>query len=105
MRSLIITRKAQIDIWTTVAWLNQRYRPATAAKWYAAIMEAVDGALHLPGQRPELDDLSVGIDLREKIVRRYRGVVYRILYSFDNTTVTIHRIRNSSQDRLTEDDF
>ena len=46
-----------------------------------------------------------GVDLLERLVRRYRGIVCRILYSFDDDSLTVHRVRNASQDSLGEDDF
>ena len=106
MRSLIITQKAQRDIWRTMDWLETRYRPAVANKWYFAIMRSAEALQQQPAPHPVPDELSLpGIGLREKLIRRYRGVVYRILYSFDDSTVTIHRVRNAVQDSLTEDDF
>ena len=106
MRSLIITRKAQTDILTTMDWLQSRYRHDVAAKWHRAILGAADDLGQYPDQHPVPDSIDVpGLALRERLVRRYRGVVYQILYSFDDETVTIHRIRNASRDALTADDF
>jgi len=106
MRSLIITRKAQSDILATIDWLETRYRPSVAMKWHLAILNAADDLRPYADRHPAPDGITIaGLDLREKLVRRYRGIVYRILYTFDDVTVTIHRVRNASQDSLTDDDF
>ncbi len=106
MRSLIITRKAQFDIWRNMEWLETEYRPAVASKWHAAILRAAGGLQKNPDPHPSPEDIALRVvDLREKLVRYSRGIVYRIIYSFDDNTVTIHRVRNASQDSLTEDDF
>jgi len=50
----------------------------------------------------EAEDL--GIELRQALYGKRRQV-YRILYTFDGTTVHVHRVRHAAQDRLTADDI
>ena len=64
------------------------------------------GLLDRPDRHPMCDEMSLpGVDLLERLVRRYRGIVCGILYSFDDDSLTVHRVRNASQDSLGEDDF
>ena len=105
-RKLAVTRKAYSDLRQTAKWLKAEYSDRTASRWQVAMWDAFDELLAIPDRYAAYEDvLIVDIELRERIVRRYRGIVYRIFYSFDDATVTIHRIRNASKDALTEDDF
>ena len=66
MRSLIISRKAQFDILSTMAWLESHYRSAVAASWYDSILRAADALRPNPEQHPTPDGIVVsGLDLRE----------------------------------------
>ena len=57
-----------------------------------------------PDRCPLADEAGdFGLDLRELLYGRRRGV-YRILFTIDGQTVTIHRIRHAAQDRLSPDD-
>jgi len=68
--------------------------------------DAFDKLLDQPDRYSVCEEMSLpGVDLRERLVRRYRGIVYRILYSFDDKSVTIHRVRNAAQDSLSADDL
>jgi hypothetical protein len=57
------------------------------------------GAVPAAGEATEL-----GIDLRALMSGR-RPHVFRILFTFDAATVTVHRVRHAAQDRLTDDDI
>jgi plasmid stabilization system protein ParE len=105
-RVLDLTRKANRDMDETMEWLRMGYTARAAARWQIAIGKALLEVQTNPERYSECENMSIsGVDLREKLVRRYRGVVYRILYSFDENAVTIHRVRNASQDSLGEDNF
>ena len=106
MRNLDVSPAAAKDIRGTGHWLRKQYRLTVSLSWTDAMFAAFQKLVHNPEMHPVAEELDFGeIFFREMIVRRFRGVVYRILYSFDDTTVTIHRIRNAAQDPLTEDDF
>lgn len=105
-RQLAVTRNAFQDLRETAGWLQATYSNRAASQWQVAMWNAFDKLLDHPDRYSVCEEMSLpGVDLRERLVRRYRGIVYRILYSFDDDTVTIHRVRNASQDSLTEDDF
>jgi plasmid stabilization system protein ParE len=54
---------------------------------------------------PEADEAaSLDRDLRFRTIGRRRHV-YRILFTLDDKTVTVHRIMHAAQDWLTEDDL
>jgi hypothetical protein len=59
----------------------------------------------LPGDDAPLADeaADLGLELRQLLFGRRRGV-YRILFTIDGQTVTIHRVRHAAQDRLSPDD-
>ena len=105
-RNIRTTGRAEGDLDRTMLWLTRKYSRRTAGRWHAAILSAIrslaDGAERCP---PADEAEALGLDLRELLVRRYRGVVYRVLYTIDGDTVTVHRIRNASQDSLTEHDL
>lgn len=83
-----------------------RYSNRTASRWQVAMWDAFDKLLDQPDRNSVCEEMSLpGVDLREKLVRRYRGIVYRILSSFDDKSVTIHRVRNAAQDSLSADDL
>lgn len=105
-RLLILTRKAYRDIDHTLEWLGEGYSSQAASRWQKAIGKAMLELLEHPDPHPAPEEMSLpGVDLRERLVRRYRGIVYRILYSFDDKSVTIHRVRNAAQDSLSADDL
>ncbi len=103
---LILTRNAYRDLDHTLEWLRVGYSSLAATRWQKAIGKAMIELLDQPDRYPLCEEMSLpGVDLRERLVRRYRGIVYRILYSFDDATSTIHRVRNAAQDSLSEDDL
>ena len=106
MRDLEVSPAAEKDIRVTGRWLQVQYRVAVAVRWTNAMRAAFQKLVQNPEMHPVAEELDFGeLVFHEMIVRRFRGVVYRIIYSFDDTTVTIHRVRNAVQDSLTEDDF
>ena len=106
MRNLVVSPAAEVDLRVTGHWLKNQYRLAVAVRWTDAMRAAFQKLVRHPEMHPVAEELDFGeLVFREMIVRRFRGVVYRIIYNFDDSTVTIHRIRNAAQDNLTEDDF
>jgi len=56
-------------------------------------------------QWPEADEAAaLGLHLRCRTGGR-RPHVYRILFTFDDTTLDVFKIRHASQDYITEDDL
>jgi len=58
-----------------------------------------------PHSFPQAEEfVADGLDLRELLIGRRRGIVHRVLFTIESETVTIHRVRHASQDQMTEDD-
>ena len=97
------TRRALADVDASLAWLSSRSAPA--ARWRAGLIGRVAALEQSPDRYPLADEAAeLGIDLRELIYGRRRGV-YRILFTIDGSTVHIHRVRHAAQDRLKPDDI
>jgi plasmid stabilization system protein ParE len=96
---------AEADVQSVIAFIARRVSPAAAARWHARVT-AVMGRLSADaGQWPEADEgADLGLDLRCRLFGR-RHKVYRILFTYDDQTVTVLRVRHAAQDRLTADDF
>ncbi|MFO0821740.1 MAG: hypothetical protein U0792_01250 [Gemmataceae bacterium] len=65
----------------------------------------IDCSPTTPDRCPQADEAAdLCIDLRVLVSGRRRKA-FRILFTFDATTVNVHRVRHAAQDRLTEDDI
>lgn len=103
-RTLIIQPRAYFDIRLAVAWLTKHVSPASAAKWQARIFHAVHSLVSKPERCPEADEAAkIGLDLRVLLAGR-RPHVYRILFTFDASTVTVLRVLHSARDHVDADD-
>ena len=103
--AILVLPAAEADIRRNVRWMVQHVSDASAAKWHAAIYAAIAKLSHDPQRCPraeEADDL--GIDLRERLCGRWRQV-FRILFTIDEETVIVHRVRHAAQDWITADDL
>jgi len=93
------TPRTDADIDAAVQWRSQR-SPQAAARWHAGILARIRSLATNPDRCPLADEAAdLGVDLRELPYGRRRDV-YRILFTIDGQTVTIHRIRHAAQDRL-----
>ena len=103
--TIVVTRRAEADIDSAVRWMA-RHRSATiAARWHLGIRQAIRSLRNEPARCPVADEaVGVGIELRELIHQR-RRTVYRVLFTVGETEVTILRVRNAAQDRLTDADI
>lgn len=97
--ALRTTRRADADIDAAVGWLSER-SAAAAARWHAGALTAVRSLETNPKRCPLADEAAdLGLELRQLLFGRHRGV-YRVLFTIDGETVTIHRVRHAAQDRL-----
>jgi plasmid stabilization system protein ParE len=103
-RTVLLRPGAYADIREITRFISQNVSPTSATRWQARIETAI-GQLATEAERyPQADEAAdLGIDLREMLHDR-RPHVYRILYLFDDDTVSILRVRHAAQDRLTQDD-
>ena len=72
--------------------------PHKAREVYAKVVEAIDLLCELPDLGRPFDDEMLHV----KGVRTYQVGAYRMLYSHDDTTLTVWRVIHTSQDL---DDF
>ena len=72
--------------------------PAAAARWYTGLEKAIAKLTKMPERHPVAEDESeqVGITLRQMLYGRRPGV-FRILFSIEGDTVTLHYVRHSAQ--------
>ncbi len=101
--ALRTTHRADADIEVAIAWLRQG-SVAAAARWHAGVLTAVRSLENNPERCPLADEAGdLGVELRPLLFGRRRGV-YRILFTLDDQTVTIHGVRHAAQDRLSSID-
>ena len=101
---LDVHRKAQADIDRAVDSLRRECGRAYASRWRNGFMSRLAELEEMPAMWPIADEADeLGIELRFILFGRKRRA-YRILFTIDGDTVSIHRVRHASQDRLTTDD-
>jgi plasmid stabilization system protein ParE len=93
----IFTARARADAVKQFHFLTER-SPAVAARWFAGLEKAVAKLSKMPQRHPVAQEESehVGITLRQMLYGRRPGV-FRILFSVEGDTVTLHYVRHSAQ--------
>ena len=94
---VVVTARARADTVEALRWLAER-SPAAAARWYAGLEKAIAKLSTLPERHPIAEDESeqLGITLRQMLYGRRRGV-YRLFFSIEGETVTLHYVRHSAR--------
>jgi plasmid stabilization system protein ParE len=94
---IIFTPRARADAVQVFRSLSER-SPDAAARWYVGLEKAIAKLSKNPERYPVAEDESeqVGITLRQMLYGRRRGV-YRILFSIEGETITLHYVRHSAQ--------
>jgi plasmid stabilization system protein ParE len=97
---VVVTARARADALEAYRWLVEQ-SPTAAARWYATLEKAIARLSKLPERNPIAEDDSeqCGITLRQTLYGRRPGV-YRILYSDEDDTVTLHSIRHAARGPL-----
>ena len=97
---VVVTATARADAIGAFSWLADR-SPDAAARWYDGLQKAITGLKKMPSRHPIAQDESaqLGITLRQKLYGRRKGV-YRLLFSIEDNTVTLHYVRHSARDVL-----
>lgn len=100
-----VTAMAKSDMRNTLHWLVTHISRASAHNWRNRIRLALNALSHDAGSCPLAhESADMGLELREKPCGN-RPHVYRILFTIEDSTVTIHRVRHAAQDWLTPEDF
>jgi plasmid stabilization system protein ParE len=94
---VVVTARAMADAIEAFRWIAER-SPDAAARWYEAFEQAIATLADMPERCPVAEDESkqLGITLRQLLYGR-RGGVYRILFSIEGETVTLHYVRHSAR--------
>jgi plasmid stabilization system protein ParE len=91
--------RARADIQSTVAWLSQR-SPWAAARRHAGLLASIRTLSKNPERcalADEAEELSLA--LRELLYGRRRDI-FCILFTIEEQTVNVLRVRHAAQDRL-----
>jgi hypothetical protein len=98
------TRRAYTDIAVTEGWLTQ-FGSSSVKRWRTRLLRIIENLELDPHRYPQaMEAAEIGFDLREALMGR-RPHIHRILFTIDVRTVTVQRIRHTSQDRLSQDDI
>jgi toxin ParE1/3/4 len=94
---VVFTARARADAVEQFRYLVQR-SPAAAGRWYTGLEKAITKLSSMPERHPIAEDETeqLGINLRQMLYGRRPGV-YRILFSVEGDTVTVHYVRHSAQ--------
>ena len=103
--TVILRPRARADIRITAEWFGNRSR-AAEVRWRNRLLRAFDDLERDPFRYPVADEtMRLGVEIRELLIGRRRGIVHRVLFTVETDTVTIHRIRHAAQDHLAEDEL
>jgi plasmid stabilization system protein ParE len=98
------TRRASADI-AIAEEVVAKIGTATLQRWRSRLGRVVEHLERDPHRFPEADEAAtIGMNIRMALVGR-KPQFHRVLFTIEETTVTIHRVRHAAQDRLIEDDI
>ena len=104
-RSIIVFPQAKSDILFKAEWLRQSVSNSSADRWSSAIVSRIASLADNAEQWPEADEAAeLGRNVRCQLLGRGRHV-YRILFTIDDQTVNVLRVRHAAQNSLTDNDF
>ena len=94
---IVVTLTARADAVEAFRWIAEQSLDA-AARWYAGFQKAIAKLSRNPERHPVAKEASeqAGITLRQMLYDRRRGI-YRILFSIQGETVTVHSVRYSAR--------
>ena len=94
---VVFTARARADVIEQFRYLVDR-SPSAAARWYTGIEKAIAKLGTLPERHPIAPDESdhLSITLRQLLYGRRPGV-FRILFSIEGDTVTLHCVRHCAR--------
>jgi plasmid stabilization system protein ParE len=99
---VVVTARAPADAIAAFGWLAER-SPDAAARWYDGLEKVISTLKRLPERHPVAEEESrqLGTTLRQMLYGRRRGI-YRILFSIEGDTVTLHCVRHSAEGPIQE---
>ena len=106
MANVIITGPAKRDIRAAYDWWKENRSASQAERWYRGILAASRSLRNNPQRcspAAESDLLSAGI--RQLLFGLGRRPTHRLVFTIEDATVIILRVRHTSQDALSSDDL
>ncbi len=106
MAKVVLTGPAKHDIRAAYEWWRDNRSREQAERWYRGILAAARSLSRHPercGPATESDLLPQGI--RQLLFGLGRQVTHRLVFTIDEGTVIILRVRHTAQDALTPDDL
>lgn len=101
-RQVRVNAEARCDLGRDVRYIACTVSGAAADRWYDAISRTMESLADEAETWPEADEAErFGINLRFRIHGKKRHV-YRILYTYDDETVIIHRVLHAAQDWIAD---
>jgi len=94
-----ITEKAQEEMREATRWIAQ-YSPEKAALWHFELLEKADSLESSPARCP----LAPESETHGKEIRHLIFGKYRILFTIEDETVYVLRVRHQAQDTLLPDE-
>lgn len=95
--------RAMADIDAAVTW-RRRQSASSAARLHARLLGAIRTLGNNPKRCPFADEAAeLQLELRELLHGR-RPNIYRILFTIEEQTVNVLRVRHAAQDRLSAGD-
>lgn len=99
-RTVELRPGATEDLSRIARYISNRVSPTSAARWLTAIRATIARLATDAEQCAEaVEAAALGIDLRYVLHGR-QGQVYRVLFTFDDTTVHVLRVRHAAQDSV-----
>jgi plasmid stabilization system protein ParE len=103
--SLILLPKADADIRRTMRWIESEVSFEASIRWHEKLRTAVRTFSKNPERYPEAYEAEIlNLNLRMMLFGK-KPHVYRVLYTFTDSHVYIHRVRHAAQDYITEDNI
>ena len=94
---VVVTARARADALKAFLWLADQ-SPDVAERWYAGLEKAIGTLKTFPKRHSIAEDESeqLGVTVRQMLYGRRRGI-YRVFFSVEGDTVTLHYVRHSAQ--------
>lgn len=105
LRSVRVRPQVVSDLAQITRFIERNVSSAAAIRWRNRVETVIRALSQDADQWPEADEISrVGQNLRCRLFGR-RQHVYLVLFTIEDRTVNIIRVRHAAQDRLSEKDL
>ena len=104
-RELRLRPRVVIDVARIARSIGRTVSASAGQRWRDQVETAIRALANDADQWPEAEEAEpLGRDLRCRLIGRRRHI-YRILFTINENTVTVHQVRHAAQDSVTEDDL